>query len=93
VANWLNDVKDADKVGLLLLYTGIGCCAAATASYMLIIFHPGLTETTIDRALSGVKDFFAVGLSLVTAAMGVLRFQSKSNGGAPPAEPPQEPPK
>lgn len=88
MANWLKDVKDADKVGLLLLYTGILCCFIATSGYLLVIFHAGLSETTVDRALSGVKDFFGVGLSLVTAAMGVLRFQSKGNG-APPAEPPK----
>lgn len=87
---FLRDVKDSDKVGLLLLYTGIFVTFLSTLGYLLIIFHPGLTEGTMDRALSSVKDFFAVGLSLVTAAMGVLRFQSKSNGTTPPPEAPKQ---
>jgi hypothetical protein len=94
---WLKDIKDSDKVGLLLLYTGLLTTAAATLSYMVIIFHAGLSEATVDRALSGVKDFFAVGLSLITAAMGVLRFQSKgvqdtSPQPKPPLPPPPGPP-
>jgi len=84
---WLKDVKDSDKVGLLLLYTGVFVTFLATVGYMAVIFHGGLTEALIDQALSSIKDFFAVGLSLVTAAMGVLRFQSKSNGTTPPEAP------
>lgn len=80
IGSWFKDVKDADKVGLLLLYTGISVSFVATLAYLYIVYHSAtLYEAVEDRALSGVKDFFGIGLSLITAAMGVLRFQSKSD--------------
>lgn len=84
---WLKDVKDSDKVGLMILYTGLFVTALATGCYLLVVFHHGLDETVMDRAMSAIKDFFGIGLSLVTAAMGVLRFQSK-NGNDQTQNPP-----
>lgn len=79
IGGWLKDVKDADKVGLLLLYTGIAVAFVATLAYLYIVYHSAaLYEAVEDRALSGVKDFFGIGVSLITAAMTVLRFQSKN---------------
>jgi len=65
--DFLKDVKDADKVGLLILYTAFlfwtGNLRIFVSSFML-----ALPKTTVDRAISSVKDFFAVGTALITAA-------------------------
>lgn len=77
MGGFLRDVKDADKVGLLILYTGLLVCFVATCGYLAIVFHPNMQEQIMDRAMSSVKDFFGIGGTLITAAMAVLRFQSK----------------
>ena len=90
MTRWLPDVKDGDKVGLMILYTGLLTCGLATCGYLFIVYHSGtLYEAVEDRALAGIKDFFGIGFSLITAAMGALRFQSKNGNGTPKDEPPK----
>ena len=77
MGGWLKDVKDADKVGLLLLYTGLFVSLVGTCFTIFIVFHVK-DENTLDRVLVAIAGLTAQGAGLVTAAMGVLRFQSKS---------------
>jgi len=85
VRRWLGDVKDSDKVALLVLYSGLIVVLFATAAGLAVTFHAGANEALVDRSLSIVKDLFGVGVSLITGACLVLRFQSK--GGTPPGAP------
>ena len=90
--NWLTDIKDSDKVALLILLLGVGVCMACTVCYMIVVYHSGtLYEAVEDRALAGIKDFFAVGTSLIAGALLALKLQSKSENQLPP--PKDEPPK
>lgn len=76
---FLSDVKDADKVGLLLLFTGLFITFLGTAFTVFVVFHVQ-SENVLDRVLVSVAVLTSQGTGLVTAAMGVLRFQSKGNG-------------
>lgn len=84
---FLKDIKDADKVGLLLLFTGLGITTMGTVFTVWVVFHVA-NENILDRVLVAIAVLTSQGTGLVTAAMGVLRFQSKSNG-TPPSEPPK----
>jgi hypothetical protein len=81
MGSWLKDVKDADKVGLMLLFTGLMITFLGTAFTVVIVFYVK-EENIMDRVLVAVATLTAQGTGLVTAAMGVLRFQSK--GDNPP---------
>jgi hypothetical protein len=76
----LKDIKDSDKVALLILFVGIFVTGTACFTGVKIIFS-GATEGMVDRALSTVKDFFAVGSGLITAAVFALRLQPKPTSG------------
>jgi hypothetical protein len=78
MGGWLKDVKDADKVGLLLLFTGLLISVLGTAFTVWVAFHIK-DENILDRVLVAVAGLTAQGGGLVTAAMGVLRFQSKND--------------
>jgi hypothetical protein len=78
----LKDVKDSDKVGLLLLFTGLLVTFLGTTFSVLVAFWVH-QETTLDRVLVTVGILTSQGTGLVTAAMGVLRFQTKTNGASP----------
>jgi hypothetical protein len=82
MSGWLSDVKDSDKVGLLLLFTGLSVSLLGTVAAMFILFYMR-NESNIDRGLAVVATLGAQGGGLVTAAMGVLRFQSKSDNPPP----------
>lgn len=81
MGSWLKDVKDADKVGLLLLFTGLSITFLGTAFTVWVVFHVQ-NENILDRVLVSIAVLTSQGTGLVTAAMGVLRFQSK--GDSPP---------
>lgn len=87
MGRWLKDVKDADKVGLLLLFTGLFIVFIGTAFTVFVVFHVQ-NENILDRVLVSVALLTSQGSGLVTAAMGVLRFQSKSNGSTDTTIPP-----
>lgn len=90
--NWLTDIKDSDKVALLILLLGVLVCMACTVCYLVVVYHSGtLYEAVEDRALTGIKDFFAVGTSLIAGALLALKLQSKNDAPLPP--PKDEPPK
>ena len=82
---WLKDVRDSDKVGPMILYTGIIVTFLGTCLSIYLALHIQ-SESVLDRLLLNVGILTAQGGALVTAAMGVLRFQSK-NGGNPPEAP------
>lgn len=88
---FLDDIKDADRVALLILLLGVMVCFACTACYLIVVYHSGtLYEAVEDRALAGIKDFFAVGESLIAGALLALKLQPKGNGNPPlPPEPPK----
>ena len=75
---WLKDVKDADKVGLMLLFTGLFITFLGTVFTVWVVFHVQ-NENILDRVLVSIAVLTSQGTGLVTAAMGVLRFQSKSD--------------
>jgi hypothetical protein len=81
MGSWLKDVKDADKVGLMLLFTGLLITFIGTGFTVVIVFYVK-EENIMDRVLVAIATLTAQGTGLVTAAMGVLRFQSK--GDSPP---------
>ena len=85
---FLKDTKDGDKIALLLLYSGLFLLLLGTGAILLVIFHVD-NEAKLDRALLSLTALGAQGSGLVTAAMGVLRFQSKpgANGVPPPDVP------
>lgn len=83
MGEWFKDVKDSDKVGLLLLFTGLAVTGIGTLFAVLIVFHVK-EEGTLDRVLLTIGILTSQGTGLVTAAMGVLRFQSKTNGNSDP---------
>ena len=86
--SWFKDIKESDRVALVLLYTGIIITFLSTVGYVELLFHAaGISEAIEDKALAGVKDFFAVGTSLIAAATLALKLQNK-NGDKPP-EPPK----
>jgi hypothetical protein len=84
VTKWLQDLKEADRVALMILYTGIGLSVFAALLYLGVIFHPSITEAAEDRALDVTKDLGAVGGSLISAAILALKLQDKK-----PPEPPK----
>lgn len=88
---FLKDVKDSDKVGLLILYTGllVTTLGVLLSAVLVLYVKP---ENVLDRILSIVMILISQGGALVTGAMIVLRFQSKS-GDNPPTPPvlPKEP--
>lgn len=89
---WLQDTKDGDKIGLLLLFTGVILVVlGATVTLFAIVYLK--EETRLDRAIIALAGVGAQGSGLVTAGMGVLRFQSKGNGTdtPPPPTPPETP--
>lgn len=79
MGEWFKDTKDGDKIALLLLFTGVALLLAGTGAVLLLVFHVS-EETKLDRAILAVTALGAQGSGLITAAMGVLRFQSKPNG-------------
>lgn len=84
---FLDDIKDADKVALLILALGVAVCFTCTACYLIVVYHSGtLYEAVEDRALAGIKDFFAVGTSLIAGALLALKLQSKGDGGNQPPQ-------
>jgi hypothetical protein len=78
MGGWLKDVKDADKVGLLLLFTGLAITTLGTGFTVFIVFRV-TNENILDRVLVSIALLTSQGTGLVTAAMGVLRFQSKND--------------
>jgi hypothetical protein len=86
MGGWLKDVKDADKVGLLLLYTGLLVSFIGTIFTVAVIFYIK-EENVLDRVLVSVAILTSQGTGLVTAAMGVLRFQSKGDTAGSPTSP------
>jgi hypothetical protein len=78
MGGWLKDVRDSDKVGLMLLYTGLGVSVLGCGFTIFIVFHVK-DENILDRVLVAIAGLSAQGAGLVTAAMGVLRFQSKAD--------------
>lgn len=84
--NWFRDTKDGDKIALLLLFVGIGLLMAGTGVILFVIFYMK-DETRLDRAIIAVSAVSAQGNGLVTAAMGVLRFQSKTTGSSQEPQP------
>lgn len=86
MSGWLKDIKDSDKVALLILYSGITICFFATLAYLGVVFHPSVTEAASDRAMDAIKDFFGVGGGLVTGATLALKLQPRQNGTPPPPE-------
>ena len=94
MGKWLVDLKDSDKVALASLFTGVAITGIATLGCLLVFFHASkLPEPDVVRAISAIKDFFAVGSSLIGAALLALKLQPK-NGQAsqePPSAPPTPP--
>lgn len=87
---FLDDIKDADKVALLILVLGVVICFACTVCYLVVVYHSGtLYEAVEDRALAGIKDFFAVGTSLITASLLAIKLQPKGDSPQLPPEPPK----
>jgi len=86
---FLENTKDSDKIALLLLYTGILLVVMGAYTGVYFILH--LEDVArLDRALLAVAAIGSTGVSLITAASIVLRFQSKTPNGKP-AEPPKDP--
>ena len=82
---FLHETKDSDKIALLLLYTGIILVIMGAATGVYLILHIE-NEMRLDRALLAVAAIGTTGVSLITAASIVLRFQSKAANDKP-AEP------
>lgn len=80
---WFQETKDGDKIALLLLFTGVVLLILGTMAILAVILwlHD---EGRVDRAIVAIGALGAQGSGLITAAMGVLRFQQKapSNGTA-----------
>ena len=76
------DLKDSDKVALAILMLGVLITAAATGTYLLVVFHQGISEADMDRSVTVIKDFFEVGTGLIGAALLALKLQPK----APPSD-------
>jgi len=89
VSGFLKDIKDADKVAILILLLGVLITASSTGAYLGIVYHSGsIYEAVEDKALAGIKDFFEVGTGLIGAALLALKLQPKNPNGTPP-EPPK----
>jgi hypothetical protein len=85
---WLLDTKDGDKIALILLFTGVFMViAGATVTFLAILYLR--EEARLDRAIIALAGVGSQGSGLVTAGMGVLRFQQKSptNGSSTPTPP------
>ena len=78
MSGWLKDVKDADKVALLLLGVGLLVMVLSTCFTVFIVFHIK-DETILDRVLVAIAGLSSQGGGLITAAMGILRLQSKAD--------------
>jgi hypothetical protein len=89
MSKWLDDLKDSDKVALMILFVGVAITGAATLGCIAVFFHAGkLPEQEVARAVSTIKDFFGVGTSLIGAALLALKLQPKNS--PPPPEAPQQ---
>ena len=87
---FLDDIKDSDKVALLILIVGVGICLACTVCYLIVVYHSGtLYEAVEDRALGGIKDFFAVGTGLISGALLAIKLQPKGDSAQLPPESPK----
>ena len=75
--NWLKETKDGDKIALFLLLTGVFMLFAGTGVMLFAIFKID-NEAKLDRALLALAGIGSQGSGLITAGMGVLRFQQKS---------------
>ena len=79
---WLKDLKDSDRVALLLLFIGLGVMGLSCVFTVFIVFHIK-EETILDRVLVAIAALSAQGGGLITAAMGLLRLQSRAESPAP----------
>ena len=76
MGKWLDEVKDSDRVALLLLFVGLGVMVLSTIFTIIIVFHIK-EENVLDRVLVAIAALSAQGGGLITASMGLLRLQSK----------------
>jgi hypothetical protein len=86
---FLHEIRGGDRVAIMLMFTGILIVTLATLSNIYVVFHAP-TESELDRILTSIKDYFAVGTGLIGAATIALKLQSKPPDGPPP--PPPAPP-
>lgn len=82
---WLADIKEGDKVSLLLLYTGILVLIVGVAGTCVMVFMVH-NETILDKVIGIVATLTAQGSGLVTAAMGFLRLQPKTPDSSAPKD-------
>ena len=77
---WLQNIKEGDKVSLLLLYTGLLVLVSGVLASCVMVFFVH-TDNTLDRILTIIALLTTQGGGLVTAAMGFLRLQPKPPSG------------
>lgn len=87
---WLANIKEGDKVSLLLLYTGLAILILGVTGTCVMVFAVH-NDTTLDKVIGIVATLTAQGSGLVTAAMGFLRLQPKQPDGNGKANPPAPP--